>query len=153
MDLVDIDLLRRLEENARLSFAELAEQMQMTKTPVWKRVKALESSGAIQGYRTRLDPKVLGFELEAMIEVTLSFDAAEAFERAVLRHPAILRCHATTGEYDYLLHVLARDMTEMDDLIRYDVARFPGVTRTRSSVVTRAIKREQSLAELMRARR
>ena len=153
MDLVDLDLLKLLEGNGRMSFAELAEHMNMSKTPVWKRVKALEEAGVIEGYRARLEPSALGFGLEAIIEVTLDFDAADDFERAVLRHPAIWRCHATTGESDYSLHVVARDMREMDDLIRYEVARFPGVARTRTAVVTRAIKRDQCLSDLARFRR
>jgi Lrp/AsnC family leucine-responsive transcriptional regulator len=148
MDLIDLKLLKLLEEDARMSFAELADNMQMSKTPVWKRVKALEEAKAISGYQARLDPKALGFGVEAIIEVTLDFAAAEAFEREVARHPSIWRCHATTGDADYSLHVLARNMEEMDHNIRHEIARFSGVIRTRTSIVTRAIKRDQSLSDL-----
>lgn len=148
MDAVELKILGLLEADARLSFAELSDRLQMSKTPVWKRVKALELAGAITGYKAVLDPAALGFGLEANITVTLDFEAAEAFEREVTRHPSIWRCHATTGDADYALHVIARDMAEMDTLIRYEIARFPGVIRTRTSVITRAIKRDQSLADL-----
>lgn len=152
MDQIDLALLRLLEDEGRLSFSELAEAAQMSKTPVWKRVKALEEAGVIRGTHARLDPAALGFTLEAVIEVTLDFTAAEDFEAAVNRHPAVWRCHATTGDFDYLLHILARDMGQMDELIRHEVARMPGVRRTRTSVVTRAIKRDASLAHLARVR-
>lgn len=148
MDMVDLRLLKLLEAEARMSFADLSEAMQMSKTPVWKRVKALEEAGVISGYHAQLDPQALGLALEAIIDVTLDFEAADAFEREVQRHPSIWRCHATTGDWDYSLHVIARTMEEMDHNIRHEIARFPGVVRTRTSVVTRAVKRDQSLSEL-----
>ncbi len=152
MDRIDLAILKALEADARISFSDLAARMNMSKTPVWKRVKALEEEGAIASYRAQLNPKTLGFGLEALIEVTLDFEAADAFEREVMRHPAVWRCYATTGEADYSLHVLARDMGDMDNIIRHEIARLPGVQRTRTSVITRAIKREQSLSELAERR-
>jgi len=152
MDRVDLALIRVLEKDARISFTELADRLGLSKTPVWKRVKALEAEGVITDYIARLDPKELGFGLEAFIAVTIDFKAAEEFEAAVLAHPSVWRCHAMTGDADYSLHVLARDMEDMDRLIRREIARLPGVDRTKSSVITRAVKRGQSLAELAERR-
>lgn len=152
MDQLDLAILKSLEANARQSFAELAETQGMSKTPIWKRVKALEEAGVIDSYAARLSPEAMGFGLSAFIEVVLDFDAAEAFETAVARHPSIWSCHATTGDADYLLQLFARDMNDMDKLIRAEVARFPGVRRTSTTVVTRRIKESQSLAALAQAR-
>lgn len=148
MDQIDLRLLRLLESDARLSYADLADQLSMSKTPVWRRVKALEEAGVIRSYATQLDPEKLGLGLRAQIQIILDIDAAEAFEQTVLRHPSIVWCEAMTGDADYTLEILARDMADMDRLIREEIARFPGVTRTRTAVVTRVIKAGQSLAEL-----
>ena len=146
MDQIDLDLLASLEADARLSFAELADRHGMSKTPVWKRVKAMEEAGAIRGYAATLDAAALGFGIEAFVQVTLASDAAEKFEAVVRAHPAIRRCHATTGAGDYLLHILCRDIVMMDRLLRREIARMPGVLRTETIVSTRTVKDRHSLA-------
>lgn len=153
MDQIDLDLLADLEGDARLSFADLAERRRMSKTPVWKRVKALEEAGVILGYGAALDAAALGFGIEAFVQVTLSFDAADRFEAAVRAHPAVARCHATTGAGDYLLHIIAADVAALDRLLRQEIARMPGVARTETVVSTRAIKTRHSLANAVKALR
>lgn len=151
MDQIDLDLLAALEADARLSFAELAERHGLSKTPVWKRVKAMEEEGAIRGYAAQLDAAALGFGIEAFVQVTLAPDAAERFEAVVMAHPAIRRCHATTGAGDYLLHVLCSDIAMMDRLLRREIARMPGVVRTETIVSTRTVKDRHSLAAAARS--
>lgn len=143
---LDQKIVAALEADARLSFAALADQVGLSKTPCWKRVKALEESGAIRGYRTLLDPAQLGFGVEAFVQVSIDFELFEAFETAVRLHPLIWRCHATTGEADYLLHVIAADMAGLDRLLRQELSRLPGVKRTVTSMSTREIKSDTSLA-------
>ncbi|MDT0681620.1 Lrp/AsnC family transcriptional regulator [Roseicyclus sp. F158] len=146
MDRLDLALLAALEDNARLSYAELAEREGLSKTPVWKRIKAMEEAGVIEGYAARLSSRALGFEILALVELSLAPEDAEAFEVAVRRLPAIYHCVATTGEADYILQVLARDMDDLDRLIRKQIVRLPGVRRTKTSVVTRVVKARQSIA-------
>lgn len=146
LDTIDLKIVALLEADARISFADLAEQVALSKTPCWKRVKALEEAGVIGGYAARIDPARLGFSLEAFIQVSIDFEQSHAFETAVLRHPLIRRCHATTGEADYLLHVMASDMVAFDELLREGISRLPGVRRTVSAMSTRAIKTDVSLA-------
>lgn len=130
-----------------MSFAELAEAVGLSKTPCWKRVKALEEAGLITGYRTLIDAAALGFGLEAFVQVSLQPETSDAFEAAVRRHPLIRRCHATTGEADYLLEIMAVSMSQLDALLRQEISRLPGVRRTVTSMMTRAIKRDTSMAE------
>lgn len=146
MNSIDRKIIRLLEENARISFAELAEQVGLSKTPCWKRVKALEEAGYVRGYTTSFDPAKLGFGIEAFVQVTIQSESYEAFEAAVLRHPLVRRCHATTGEGDYLLQILAVDMAALDSLLRQEITRLPGVRRTVTAMVTREIKGEFSMA-------
>ncbi len=149
LDRIDQKIIRLLEGNARLSFAELAEEVGLSKTPCWKRVKALEDAGVIRGYGLLADPAKMGFGLEAFVHVTISPDSFTAFEAAVVKHPLIRRCHATTGEDDYLLQIIAVDMAELDALLRQEIACLPGVRRTVTSMVTREIKTTASLADAL----
>jgi DNA-binding Lrp family transcriptional regulator len=97
-----------------------------------------------------LDAALLGFGLEAFIQVSIDFELSEAFEAAVRRHPLIWRCHATTGEADYLLHIVATDMNSLDRILRQELCRLPGVKRTSTSMSTREIKSDISFAEAAR---
>jgi Lrp/AsnC family leucine-responsive transcriptional regulator len=150
VDAIDRKIVSLLEKDARMSFAALAEQVSLSKTPCWKRVKALEDAGVIRGYTARLNPARLGFGIEAFVQVSVEFELYEAFEAAVQRHPLVLRCHATTGEADYLLHIVAVDMADLDSVLRKEISRLPGVRRTVTSMATRAIKDMASLADAAR---
>ncbi|AYG60991.1 Lrp/AsnC family transcriptional regulator [Rhizobium jaguaris] len=147
LDALDHKIISALEADARISFAALADLVGLSKTPCWKRVKALEEAGVIKGYRTILDPAQLGFGLEAFVQVSIDVELFEAFEAAVRRHPLIWRCHATTGEADYLLHILAADMAALDRLLRQELNRLPGVRHTMTSMSTREIKSDISFAD------
>lgn len=150
MDALDRKIVGLLEGDARMSFAALAESVNLSKTPCWKRVKALEDAGVIRGYAARLDPAQLGFGIEAFIQASVEFELSEAFEDAVRKHPLVLRCHATTGEADYLLHIVAVDMADLDRVLRKEISRLPGVRRTVTSMATREIKESVSFAEAIR---
>jgi Lrp/AsnC family leucine-responsive transcriptional regulator len=150
MDVLDRKIVSLLEADARISFAALAEQVNLSKTPCWKRVKALEDAGIIRGYTTRLDPARLGFGIEAFVQASVEFELSEAFEDAVRRHPLVLRCHATTGEADYLLHIVAVDMSDLDRVLRKEISRLPGVRRTVTSMATREIKGNASFSAAVR---
>lgn len=149
LDRIDQKIMRLLEDNARLSFADLAEQVGLSKTPCWKRVKALEDAGVIRGYGLDVDPARIGFGLEAFVQVAIAPESYAAFEAAVVRHPLIRSCHATTGEDDYLLQIIAVDMAELDVLLREEINRLPGVRRTVTSMVTREIKTATRLADAL----
>lgn len=150
LDALDRKIVAALEADARLSFAALADLVGLSKTPCWKRVKALEEARVIRGYRPTLDPARLGFGVEAFIQVSIDFELSEAFEAAVREHPLIWRCHATTGEADYLLHILSADVAALDRLLRQELSRLPGVRRTVTSMAMREIKAETSFAEAAR---
>ncbi|MDL2404204.1 Lrp/AsnC family transcriptional regulator [Rhizobium calliandrae] len=150
LDALDHKIISALEADARISFGALADLVGLSKTPCWKRVKALEEAGVIRGYRTILDPAQLGFGLEAFVQVSIDVELFEAFEAAVRRHPLIWRCHATTGEADYLLHILAADMAALDRLLRQELNRLPGVRHTMTSMSTREIKSDISFADAAR---
>ncbi|SFP35483.1 Lrp/AsnC family transcriptional regulator, leucine-responsive regulatory protein [Mesorhizobium sp. NFR06] len=150
MDAVDRRIVAALERDARVSFGELAEAVGLSKTPCWKRVKALEEAGIIKGYSTRIDPARIGFGIEAFIQVSIDFEVSDAFEAAVRKHPLIRRCYATTGEADYLLQIVTVDMMALDRMLREELSRLPGVRRTVTSMAMREIKGDISFAEAAR---
>ena len=111
MDRIDHRIVTLLEEDARQSFAELGQQVGLSKTPCWHRVRELERDGVIRGYRAELDPARLGLHVHAFVQVTISSVRHAEFESAVLRHPAILQCFTTAGQADYLVHVLVAGLS------------------------------------------
>jgi Lrp/AsnC family transcriptional regulator, leucine-responsive regulatory protein len=147
LDALDRKIVATLERDGRTSFAVLADEVGLSKTPCWKRVKALEDAGIIRGYTTRIDPARLGFGIEAFIQVTIDFELSEAFEAAVRKHPLIRRCYATTGEADYLLQIVTVDMIALDRMLREELSRLPGVRRTITSMAMREIKSDISFAD------
>lgn len=139
-DAIDMRLLRALEHDGRLSFASLGDAVGMSKTPTWKRVQAMEKSGVIAGYRAVIDPAGIGLSTSAFVHVSIEFDRHEAFENAVQDEPAVLACHATVGDFDYLLQVATAGVPELDDLLRNRLRRLPGVRHFTTTLAMRDVK-------------
>lgn len=142
---IDLSILRILEADARISFAALAERVGLSKSPCWTRVQALEKQGVITGYRARIDAKAVGKGLTVFALATVDFAQAEAFEAAVLRHPAVTDCHSTAGAGDYLLRIVAADVADLDHLLRKELSQLPGVQRYTTTVCMKAIKEDGML--------
>jgi Lrp/AsnC family leucine-responsive transcriptional regulator len=145
LDRIDRAILAALEADGRLSFAELGERVGLSKSPCWKRVQALEEAGIVTGYRAVIDPARLGAGILALAHITIAFEQHEAFERAVLAHPLVLECHATVGEADYVLKLLTRDLASLDDFLRHELWRIPGVKRFTTTLTMRTIKSHGSV--------
>jgi Lrp/AsnC family transcriptional regulator len=121
MDRKDRSILGLLQKDASLSMADLAERTALSKTAVWRRVRDLEARGVIRQRITLLDPEAMGFGLSVYAFVSTSQHSDEwfaRFERAVESIPEILEFHRTSGEVDYLLKVVARDMRHYDDIYK-----------------------------------
>ncbi len=119
MDTTDRRILDLLQSDASLSMNELADRTSLSKTAVWRRVRTLERQGIIKRRVTLLDAEALGFSLTvfALIRTNQHSDQWFAtFKRAVESVPEILEFHRTSGDIDYLLKVVARDMRHYDDI-------------------------------------
>lgn len=147
MDRLDWKIVDVLEQDGRQSFAELGETVGLSKSPCWSRVRSLEKAGVIQGYAARLDPFALGLEVQSFVEVRIGLDAHKDFEAAVMAHPAIVECHTTAGDNDYMLKIFARSVDHLDELLRYDLSKLPGVRRLSTVVCLKTIKQQGRLAE------
>ncbi len=133
-------LLSRLEHDGRISYSELGEAVGLSKSPAWERVRALESRGAITGYRAVIDPAAVGLQIHAFVQVTIRSSCAGEFEHALAAHPSVLECFSIAGQADYLLHVLVADVASLDTLLRSEIARLPGVERLSTMVGMKTIK-------------
>lgn len=150
MDKLDWKIVAELERDARQSYAELGQNVGLSKSPCWSRVKGLEDSGIIESYAARLDPGALGLAMQSFVEVQIRFDAHTEFEAAVLAHPAVVECHTTAGESDYLLKIFARSADHLDELLRHGLSKLPGVQRLSTLVCLKTIKRHGNLSEWAR---
>jgi len=147
MDAIDKKILRALARQGRLTNAELAEEVGLSASPCWTRVKRLEQAGVIKGYAALLDQAALGLPDTVFIEVMMErHDEAQLrqFEEAVKRVPEILECHLVTGEYDYVIKAAVGGTQGYEKLLRDKLYRLAGVRHTRTSFALRCLKQENS---------
>lgn len=136
----DAEIVALLERDGRLSYAELGERIGLSKSPTWTRVRALEASGVITGYRAVVDPAAIGLDIHAFVQVTIRSTMSREFEQAIVRHASVLECYTTAGQADYLLHVLVPSVAALDTLLRNELSRMPGVEHVSTTVGMKTIK-------------
>ena len=143
IDRTDRIILSEPQKDAQRPVAELAAQAGLSASSCHRRVKLLEEAGVIQSYSANLDRTALGLANEFFVEVSLSAQTEEAFEKfetAVQRVPEILECHLMSGQFDYLLRVAAADAADYERIHRSRISRLPGVQRIQSSLALRTVK-------------
>lgn len=123
--------------------AQVAERTALSATPVSRRIKRLEEEGVILGYQPVLDTRRLGFELDAYVLINLDGHSDEnisRFEEAIHGNRYVIACHAVTGDMDYLVHVIARDVEHLSQITLKTLVRIPGVRDVKSIIVLETIK-------------
>jgi DNA-binding Lrp family transcriptional regulator len=148
MDKIDRKILAELQSDGRLSVTELAERVGLSLSPCHRRVRALEESGVIRGYRAQLDPSALGLNFSAMVFATLRMgdrQAVAAFEASVVAIPQIVEAQRLFGEPDYLLHVVTRDLPAFQQLYDERLSALPNVQRLTSTLVMKRVIQERCL--------
>ncbi len=145
LDSYDRGILAALQNDGRLSLNQLAETVNLTTSPCWRRMKRLEDEGVIEKYSAIVDPEALGLNLSVFVYITLDHHQGGAFEEAVAAHPSIIDCYAMSGDTDYILRVVVPDVAAFDTFLRNDLVHMPGVDRTSSSFALRAIKKGAGL--------
>lgn len=141
-------LLRLLQENSRISNAELARQLHLTAPGLQKRLKKLEDNGFIDRYVTLVNREALGLDLLCFAQVTLAHHQPECvgqFCERVQGLPEVLECHHLTGEFDYLLKVVVPDHQHLERLLSETITQIPGVDTVRTNIVLNEIKASTSL--------
>lgn len=142
LDAVDLAILKHLQSDGAMSTPKLAEQLSLSVTPCWRRLKRLEEEGYILGYQANLDRRKLG--LDVMAFVSLSFGNVgdkqpNRFEALIQDHVQVLSCHKITGEADYLLVVLANNLDDYSNFIEA-LRVIPGISSIHSNLALKEIK-------------
>ncbi|MGM4980793.1 MULTISPECIES: Lrp/AsnC family transcriptional regulator [Rhizobium] len=142
LDAIDHSILRMLQQNARITNAELAEKVGLSPSACSRRLDILEKNGVIDGYHAHLSHKALDYKMIAIVHISLSGQFAKTlseFETAVKRCPNVLACYLMSGEYDYILRVAARDLEDYERIHRDWLSALPHVVKINSSFALREI--------------
>jgi len=143
IDQIDGNILDLLQQNSRISNQEIANQVGSSVSSVWRRINALEKAGVISAYGLTVSPEKLGYSETILLQVSLeqhNDDFLEEFTELVNSIPEILECYATTGEYDYVMKVLATDMRSYHQFLRNKLMSKSFISKTFSQVVMDKIK-------------
>lgn len=148
LDRTDIGILNRLQEDARVTNAELARAVNLSSTPCFNRVKAMEELGLIRQQVTLLAPELLGLNVNVFIHVSLEkqvVDALARFESAIAERPEVMECYLMTGDADYLLRVLVPDIQALERFILDHLTKISGVANIRSSFALKQVRYKTAL--------
>ena len=148
MDAIDREILSALQADGRLTVTDLAGQVSLSLSSCHRRLRALEQSGTIRGYRAVLDQAAVGLGFEGLVFVimaTAERSTVSEFEAAVAAIPNVLQAHRLFGETDYQLRVVERDLTAFQTLYDERLATLPGVGRLISTIVMKRIVEDRPL--------
>jgi DNA-binding Lrp family transcriptional regulator len=142
MDAIDRKILAELQRDGRLSVTDLGERVGLSLSPCHRRVKALEQTGVISGYRAEIKPSAVGLDFSAIVFVTLkeaNAKSVQAFESALHHVPEIVRAERLFGDPDHMLHVITKDLAAFQTLYDRSLSALPGVLRLTSTLVMKSI--------------
>lgn len=148
LDAFDVRILAALQRDGRITKLRLAEEIGLSPSPCWERMRRLEKAGLIRGYHADIDHDQILHTATILVEITLRSHQASDFERfqnAIADIPEIVECFATGGGIDYLLKVVALDIDHYQRIIDGLLAAEVGIDRYFTYIVTREIKRERGL--------
>jgi DNA-binding Lrp family transcriptional regulator len=146
--LQDRRLLRELQRDSRRTNQELADDLNMSSSACWRRVRALEESGIVTRYAALVDREKAGFSTSAILHVSLDRHDEKfvtEFVSRVRRRPEVLECFATTGDADYHLRVVVSDMAAYNRFLDEFMFRIPGIRHVRTNVILKEIKYDVAL--------
>ncbi len=145
MNQLDKNILETLQRQADISNKELAAQNGLAESSMLNRVKNLKEKGIIKSYRAVIDPKAIGYSVQALIMLNLSqhqFQSIASFEERLLQLPEVKVGYHITGRYDYAIHVVLRDIDHLANLIKDTISKLPGLERQETFFIFSAIKED-----------
>ncbi|HEX2593271.1 MAG TPA: Lrp/AsnC family transcriptional regulator [Rhizomicrobium sp.] len=148
LDSIDMRILSELQDDGRITNVELSRRAKITAPPCLRRMRALEKSGYIKGYHADLDPKMLGFEVTGFVFVGLNSQAdadLKKFEEQVRAWPTVRECFMLSGEVDFILKVVAKDLSSFQSFITDTLTAAKNVASVKSSLVIHPTKREPGI--------
>ena len=143
LDEIDRRILCVLQERARTANVDLAREVGLSPSPCLRRVRELEETGVIRRFVALLDPGGVGLGVSVFVSVRLerqAENALERFESAVLARPEVMECYLMTGDADYLLRVVVRDVPAYEQFLVQHLTRVPGIASIQSSFALKQVK-------------
>lgn len=148
MDAVDLQILRLLERDAKMSIKEVAAQLNMSKTPIYERIKRLEKQNYIERYTAVLNPKKLDRGMTVFCFVSLDvqkLDEINTFREAVRKIPEVTECYLLGGSNDFLLKVLVKDLEAYHQFSSGKLAALNNISQIKSNFVLDTVKKASQL--------
>lgn len=142
-DEIDRQIMAHLQADGRMTNVDLADQVGLTAPPCLRRVRTLEEKGAIRGYHADLDPVWLGYTITVFAMVSLKSQAEtdlEAFEAHVADIPEIRECYMLNGDIDFILKIVAKDLSSFQQFLTTRLTTAPNVAHVRTSLTIRSSK-------------
>lgn len=143
LDRFDLAILRALQRNARASLQELSQEVGLSRSPCWARIKRMEDAGVIAGYTIKVDAEKVGLPDQLIVQLTLDAhtdDALAEFGRQLEAIPEVLEAYLVSGDYDYVLRIAVRGTRDYERLLRERLYKIPGIRHSKSSFVLRKLK-------------
>ncbi|WP_313519608.1 Lrp/AsnC family transcriptional regulator [Pseudomonas sp.] len=145
---IDRRILRLLQHDADLSAAQIAERVELSQSPCWRRIHRMQEEGLIERKVALLNPRLLGLSMTVFVNIKLSAHGRNnlaEFEQAIVGYPEVLECHTMAGSSDYLLKVVARDIDAYERFLRDQLLRLPHVQEAHSNIAMSEVKRTTEL--------
>ena len=144
-DRINLDILRCLRENARCKASDISAKVNLSVSAVIERIRRMESSGVIRQYTGLIDPKQVGNDLTALMEVSLEHPKYyDDLVEMIRRDPNVAECHYLTGEFDFLLKIVTDSSNSLEQIHR-TIKSMPGVSATKTHFVLKTIKDEVAM--------
>ena len=143
MDDIDRKILTVLQNDARITNADLADKVGLSAAPCLRRVRALEEDGVIRKHVTLLDPAAVNLGVTVFVQITLDLQVEgrlDIFEKAIVRRPEVLECYLMTGDSDYLLRVVVPVVAAYERFLKQALTRLEGVASIKSSFALKQVK-------------
>lgn len=144
LDHIDHKILLHLQENARITNAELAERVGLSPTPCLRRLRRLEADGIIRGYHTEINREALGVNVTVIILVKLEREddtTLREFEAAIKQRKEVMECYLVTGKFDYFIRVVIPTLSAYEAFLSETILRMPKVATVESSFTLREVTR------------
>jgi len=148
MDYIEYKILSTLQKNARLTNLELARQVGLSASPCLRRVKALENTGIISGYSAIIDQNKVDLSVNVFVQVSLerqSEEGLEVFEEKIIEYNEVMEAYLMTGEADYLLRIVVKDLQTYEKFLKENLTRIPGISSIRSYFSLKQVTRKYNL--------
>lgn len=143
LDKFDLAILGVLQSDARASLQDVSSRVGLSSTPCWNRIKRMEKTGVIQGYRAKIDPRAIGLGDTVIVQLTLQSHSDRTlydFGKALQDIPEVLEAFLVSGDYDYYLRIVVQDTRDYERLLRERLYKIPGIRHSKSSFVLRCLK-------------